>query len=121
MSKKKTPKTDKPLTQSRIEAESVDYNLYFHWQGLDFVIDPSSMGMGRWTYALRRVNNMTLPPLDRISAAIDCWEATLGEAQVATLAAAYPAIFDDERLIESFWDAFIATVHGAKPGESSAS
>lgn len=119
MSKK--PKVDKELTQSPLEAESADFNLYFEWRGLKFTIDPSKMTMGRWTYALRRVNNPALTNLDRISAAIDCWEATLGEAQVAALSAAYPYIFDDEELIESFWDAFISTVHGAKPGESSAS
>jgi hypothetical protein len=117
---KKTPKLDRPLTDNPAEAE-VDTNIYFEWRGLPLVVDITAVKFGAWSYAMRRVQNENLLILDRINAAIDIFEATIGEEQLAAVAAHTPNLFDDSDTLSSFWEAFIVAVKGVKPGESSAS
>lgn len=110
----------KEVTVNPAEAEA-GLSVYFSWQGLDFIVDPGEIQFGRWAYATRRVSNEKLLLVDRVNAAIDIFEAVMGEDQVATLAAACPNLFDDGGLLDSFWDAFIKATQGVSPGESSAS
>lgn len=113
----KTPRLDLPLTQNPAEAEAGVANIYFEWRGVEIAIDPTTVQFGAWAFAIRRVTNLNLPLLDRINAAIDVFEATIGQEQLTGLLAVCPDLFDNTVALTEFWEGFITAVNGATPGE----
>lgn len=116
--KRDQPQLDLPLSENPAEAETGNVNIVFTWAGLQIILDPTTFQMGGWAYAIRRISNERLSTYDRVNAAIDLFENTIGEEQLSQIVNLNPDLFDNEAKLASFWTALIKAVHGAEPGES---
>lgn len=111
----------KPVAENSVDAEARQGVIPFTWRGLTIRIDVSAIEYGRGAFALRRVSNEALPIMTRVNAALDVFEAAIGQDQLAAVVEIEPHLFDDEETMASFWGAFTEALHGGDPGESSAS
>ncbi|RSM73451.1 hypothetical protein DMH04_41300 [Kibdelosporangium aridum] len=118
--KRKSPSV-KPVAENAVEAEARNGVLPFTWRGIEILVDPVAIEYGRGAFALRRVGNEALPIMTRVNAALDVFEAAIGQDQLAAVVDVAPRLFDDTETLQSFWGAFTEALHGAEPGESSAS
>lgn len=106
---------------AQAEAEPGKFTVPFTFRGHEFRIDLLTVQFGRAQFGLRVASNESLSILDRVNAAIDVLESAIGQEQLRAAMELAPRLFDDEPTMREFWTAFIEAIHGASPGESSAS
>jgi hypothetical protein len=119
--KKSSRKPAKRVAANATDAVATGTKLPMAWQGELFTIDLHEIQFGRSAYAMRQVGNENLPILGRVHAMIDVVECAIGQEQLARIVELTPRLFDDHDTMMAFWSAFNMAVHGASPGESSAS
>ncbi|ALG06852.1 hypothetical protein [Kibdelosporangium phytohabitans] len=121
--KRRGPRPDlkAPLGENQVEAEARQGVIAFTWRGVEILVDVTAIEYGRGAFALRLVDNENLPIMTRVNAALDIFEAAIGQEQLAAVVAVAPRLFDDVETLTSFWGEFNKALHGAEPGESSAS
>lgn len=120
-----TPQPDvtKPPADNIAQAEAAphEFTVPFSFRDHEFLIDLLTVQFGRAQFSLRVASNESLPILARVNAAIDVLESAIGQEQLRVAVELAPGLFDVEAVMAEFWGAFLQAIHGATPGESSAS
>ena len=103
-----------------LAAESTNGTLGFNFRGHHFELDLATVDFGRAMFAMKiaeRGGSINT----QVNRMLDCFEAVLGQEQVATLYDVAPDLFSSEDAQREFWNAFTGLSVGADLGEPSAS